>query len=475
MVTIKNRSELESKTLGKNQLYLRKVGLNCLVKAIEAVKPENLVSKSVKIKNDNLIIDQDAYNLNNIRRVYIIGGGKASASMLVSIENIFQEYRKIGYEGIINVPEGLEIENIPLTNKVMLNFATHPIPNESGLDGVKKMMDIINKASQDDLIICLISGGGSALLPLPREGISLEDLKKLNSLLLASGASIHEINIIRKHISRFKGGNLAKAVYNSSKALLISLIISDVVGDKLESIASGPTAPDISTFNDAVKILKKYNLYEKIPISIKTTLEKGLIDKDFETPKPNDVYFKYTHNYLVGNVNFAVKAAETFLKAEEFYPLYFSKRVSGEAREFGENLYEIIISEIEEITNEKKNNLKLALIGSGELTVTLKGDGIGGRNQEMLLSFLQSIKNKKINCDFIVISVNLDGIEGNSKAMGAMVDNYILKQVIEKKYNPEEYLSMNDSNTFFNLVGSEIITGPTGCNVNDFLLILLTF
>ncbi|MFX0070867.1 MAG: glycerate kinase [Candidatus Hermodarchaeota archaeon] len=469
---IKNRSELLPKSLDKYLNELRESALNALDIALDAVRPENLIKKSLKIQNNNLSIFNDCFDLNNYDRVYIIGGGKASALMLIELERILKNSSTLPYHGIINVPESFNVTSYKFSGKIKLNFATHPIPNENGVNGTRKMMEFIKQSSSKDLFICLISGGGSALLPLPKEGLSLVGLQKINSLLLASGASIHEINTIRKHLSDFKGGNLAKHLYHSSEATLISLIISDVVGDDLDAIASGPTVPDKTTYKNAIDILKKYNIYEKIPESAKKILLQGLKDSTQENPKKNDPCFNRVHNYLIGSVKSAVKAVSKHLE-KRYHINYFSNSITGEAREFGAQLYLIISKKLDELNTTNKIG-NLALIGSGELTVTIKGDGIGGRNQEMLLSFLERIKNSNLNYNLTIIGANLDGIEGNSKAMGALIDNFTLKHIQKQEININKYLNNNDSNTLFKEISSEIITGATGCNVNDILLILIS-
>lgn len=459
-------------SLDKNQFTLREIGLQALEKSIFTVKPKILMEKALKYQENKIFIQNDEYNLQEINKIYIIGGGKATTEMASSLESILLNMKDIDYEGIINIPEGSEGLEIFKDSKISVNFASHPIPNEIGIKGTKSMMEIIENSKQNDLIFCLISGGGSALLPLPKQGINIEDLQKVNSLLLSSGASIHEINVIRKHISDFKGGNLAKRLYNSSRATLISLIISDVVGDKLDSIASGPTVPDYTTFKDALEILKKYQLFGKIPKVVKNYLEKGLIDQGLETPKSNDICFMNVHNYLIGSVASVAQVLKSFFNNKGFEFHYFSNKINGEAREYGKLLVSKISQDIKGINQNKIR--RLALIGTGELTVTIKGNGIGGRNQEMLLSYLNNVKDKMIDYNFLIIGANLDGIEGNSKAMGALIDNYVMKQMISNNINSEDYLVKNDSNTFFKKLGTEIITGPTGSNVNDIVLILLT-
>ncbi|TKJ27453.1 MAG: glycerate kinase [Promethearchaeota archaeon Loki_b31] len=469
---VKNLSQLTPKSLDKITLELRKVGLEVLEIAIKSVEPSKLIQNNVKVIDGKLNIQEDKFDLNKFSNIFIIGGGKASAQMTLALEKILKRKTKIRYEGFINIPEGQKIRDYSPSSKIRMNPASHPIPNEKGLTGTKEMVKIVENATKSDLIICVISGGGSALLPLPKQGITLEDLQKVNSLLLASGASIYEINIIRKHLSDFKGGNLAKKVHNTSKATLITLIISDVVGNNLDSIASGPTVPDLTTFDQAYDVLKKYNLSYKVPSSVKETIEKGLSDPRLENPKEHDVCFTNIYTYLIGSVDLVVEEVSANLKDFNFIIDYFTNEIVGEAVDFGKELHELISIKLKPYT-KKPGKHKLALIGTGELTVTIKGKGVGGRNQEMLLSFLDNVKNKEIDYNFLIIGANLDGIEGNSKAMGALVDNISLNQINNERIKTKSYLENNDSNSFFKLLKSEIITGPTGINVNDLLLILI--
>ncbi len=471
-MVVKNLSQLTPKILDKLTLELRKVGLEALEVAIKAVEPSKLIQNSVKAIDGKLNIQNDKFDLNKFSNIFLIGGGKASAQMSLALEKILNKQPKIKCEGFINIPEGQKIRNYSPSSKIRMNRASHPIPNENGLTGTKEMVKIVENATKNDLIICLISGGGSALLPLPKQGITLEDLQKVNSLLLASGASIQEINTIRKHLSDFKGGNLAKKVHNTSKATLITLIISDVVGNNLDSIASGPTVPDLTTYSQAYGVLKKYSLNDKVPSSVKKVIEKGLSDPRLENPKERDVCFTTIYNYLIGSVDLAVKEVSAYLKDFNFIIDYFTNEIVAKAIDFGKELHELISMKLKPYA-KKLGKHKLALIGTGELTVTIKGKGVGGRNQEMLLSFLDNAKNKEINYKFLIVGANLDGIEGNSKAMGALIDNVSLNQINNEKIKTKSYLENNDSNSFFKLLKSEIITGPTGINVNDLLLILI--
>jgi len=471
MLYIKNTSELLRSDLDEDQLYLRTIAIEALERSIDAVKPQKLVEKAIKIQDSLLTIQNDEYNLKEFKRIFIIGGGKASAEMAFSLEQLLLDHTNITYKGIINVPKGTVNPELLKRSKIKINYASHPIPNKNGLKGTKSMIKIIESSNKDDLIICLISGGGSALLPLPKPGISLQDLQITNSLLLASGTSIHEINTIRKHLSDFKGGNLAKKLYNTNQASLISIIISDVVGDKLDSIASGPTVPDLTTFTEAIDILRKYKVFEKVPRSVLNYLIRGTKEINLENPKPGSILFSSVSNYLIGSVKSAVQEITTFLKAEGFEVNYFSNEINGEAQEFGKWLFDFLSQK--KIFNLERNlGNKLAFIGTGELTVTIKGKGTGGRNQEMLLSFLNYGKKRELDSTFVLVGANLDGIEGNSEAMGALIDNFVLNQMVQKEIAPEKYLESNDSNSFFNLLGSELITGPTGCNVNDLVIFL---
>jgi len=467
---IKNYSQLISDNLTDQQKVLRKIALKSLNKAIKAVKPKKLIKNAIKIDNSYLIINNDVYDLRKYKRIIIIGGGKATAQMASTLENLIStNFPELSYKGLINVPEGLDINRKQKHGKIVVNYASHPIPNNNGLRGVKKMMRLIEDTKEEDLIIALISGGGSALLPYPKDPIKLEDLKKTNSLLLESGANIHEINAIRKHLSNFKGGNLARKIYESNGATLISLIISDVVGNDLDSIASGPTVPDSTTYKYAVEILEKYNLINRIPQSVENLLRRGEINPDLENPKLQDPCFENVYNYLIGSVDIAVDTIQKYLSLRKFDTIYFSDKIVGEARDFAQELYDIIKNEENLIKNGETK--KLALIGSGELTVTIRGNGIGGRNQEMVLSLLNIFKKKDFSTNILVLGGNLDGIEGNSKAMGAFIDNIVINKA--KNTNLEHYLKNNDSNSFFKKVGTEIITGQTGCNVNDVILVLL--
>jgi glycerate-2-kinase len=472
VMMIKNYKEILSQPLTAKERQLREVGMKCIELAIKGVRPSKLIERALKVHNNQIRVNHDSFNLQEYEHIYLIGGGKATAEMAFTLERILTEKLKFqNLKGYINIPQGLKVKDNGHMGNITINHASHPVPNEEGAKGVREMMDLVKEAGSDDLIFCLISGGGSALLPMPKPNISLDELQEVNSLLLESGASIKEINAVRKHLSQFKGGNLAKEIYESGGATLIALIISDVIGDDLDSIASGPTVPDSTTFQDAIRVLKDYNLWEQVPISVRNTLEQGLNDNTLENPKQDHPCFNKVFNYLIGSVKDAINEVSQFLTQEDFEIEYFSKSISGEAKDFGRDLCNIIEEEVWEMGGEHLN--RLALLGSGELTVTVQSDGIGGRNQEMLLSFLRHCIDSPIDYNIIVIGANLDGIEGNSNAMGALVDSSLVDTVRESYINLEKYLLKNDSNTFFKRIGTELITGPTGCNVNDIVIVLI--
>ena len=466
---VKNYDEILNSSPNDSIRSLRKLALDCLEIGISSVLPRKMIEKTIILDNTILSIGSNQYDLKKYDSIYIIGGGKASAEMVFSIEQMLKSVNNLSYKGIINVPIGTPYKKLDLSDKIMINEANHPIPNEMGLIGTKNMIDLVKKSTINDLFIILISGGGSALLTLPKNGITLEDLKQVNNLLLKSGASIQEINTIRKHISGFKGGNLARKIYETSNAKVICLIISDVIGNELDMVASGPTVPDSTSYKDAIEVIEKYELYDKLPNSVIKVIETGKNNPKMENPKENDPCFKNVFNFLIGSVAIALEEINNYLKSSDFDVYKLENSFQGEARNYGLFLAYYVIRKLDEIKQVKSN----VLLGSGELTVTITGRGKGGRNQEMLLALLNTLRNETLKNRFLVLGANLDGIEGNSKAMGAIIDNQVYYDVIKNHLDLDSYLINNDSNSFFQIVKTQIITGPTGVNVNDILLIFI--
>jgi glycerate 2-kinase len=306
-----------------NISQLRKNAEAIFQAGVEAVNPILAVKKHVALQDDRLTVGDQVYNLAEYDGIYVIGTGKASAAMAQAVEELLGERLK---GGVVNVKYG---HSFPL-NKIKVNEAGHPVPDEAGFHGTEEIIQLLKKTEKNDLVLFLISGGGSALLPYPAEGVTLEEKQRVTRCLLEVGACIHEINAVRKHLSRVKGGRLAKLAHPST---LISLVLSDVIGDDLDTIASGPTVPDSSTFDDCLKIIEKYQMGEKIPVSVVELLEKGARGEAEETPKAGDPAFQRTQNLVIASNILAVQAAKR--KAEElgYKSLILSTFVEGETKE----------------------------------------------------------------------------------------------------------------------------------------------
>jgi glycerate-2-kinase len=456
MMIIKNKEQLFKN--GETQLdrKARTLALRSLESALNAADPRQIIESKLLLKNSALRVSSHSFNLEKFRSIYVIGGGKASGSMAEALEELLGNHIK---SGLVNVPSDSKNK----TSIIKLHRASHPIPDETGVEGTRRMMEIAEQAGEEDLIICLISGGGSSLMPLPRE-VSIADKKEITNALLKCGATINEINTVRKHISDFKGGWLAKKAY---PATVLNLILSDVVGDPLDFIASGPTVPDSTTFSDAVKVLKKHSLWNGAPASIRKVLsegEKGIIP---ETPKAGDEAFKKVVNVIVGNNRFASLAACERLKSDGLNTLLLTATLEGEARHVG-----VVLASVASEVSVSGNPVPkpAGIVAGGETTVTVTGKGLGGRNQEIALAALQELKG----IDGIVLaSLSTDGIDGPTDAAGAIVDGKTLARAMKKGLAPEEYLANNDSYRFFSRLGDLILTGSTGTNVNDISVIVV--
>jgi len=456
MATIKNKEELIRNGETKLNRKARALALRSLESALNAVDPKQIIKSKLLLKNLTLHVNGYSIDLKKFKNIYVIGGGKASGSMAEALEQVLGNSIT---KGLVNVPRSSKNK----TDIIKLHEASHPIPDEAGVEGTRRMLKIAEQAKEDDLIICLISGGGSSLMPLPRGKISIADKKEITNALLKCGATINEINTVRKHISDFKGGWLAKKAYPSS---ILNLILSDVVGDPLDFIASGPTVPDSTTFSDAIKVLKKYRLWSKAPASIRKVLsdgEKGLIP---ETPKANDEAFKRVYNVVVGNNRLASLTAQKYLKSEGLNTLLLTSTLEGEARHVGIMLASIV----HEVSVSGNPVPKPAgIIAGGETTVTVTGKGLGGRNQEIALAAAQKLNDMN---GVVVASLSTDGVDGPTDAAGAIADGKTLVRAAKMGLTPEEYLAENDSYHFFSKLGDLIFTGPTGTNVNDVSVIV---
>ena len=455
---IKNREELISNASSRKDRKAREIALDAIEEAFKTADPKRIMFSKVRLESGSLKINGEIFNLSKCKRIFVLGGGKASGTMAEALEEILKDRIE---EGVIIVPKGVARKH--KLSRIKLHESSHPIPDESSVLGAKKILRLAEKAGEDDLVICLISGGGSSLMALPREGISLEDKRKVTDLLLKSGATINEINAVRKHISSFKGGQLARAIYPAS---LIGLLLSDVLGDPLDVIASGPTVPDSSTFSDAVLILREYNLWDKVPETIRRTLMEGMKGKIAETPKKGDPIFRRVKNIVIGNNRLACMAALNNVKKKGLNTLFLTSFMEGEARHIG-TFFGTIGKELV-VTNYPISS-PAAVIAGGETTVTVTGKGIGGRNQEIALSAALKISG----ADGVVIaSASTDGIDGPTDAAGAIADGKTVQRSRKLGIDPSDVLRDNDSYTFFSKLKDLIITGPTGTNINDISILI---
>lgn len=433
---------------------LRKIILDLLEVALQSIDVKNLIANSVRFEGD--------LNLNNFNNVYVLGFGKACGGMAEEIEKILgPENIK---DGIIVVPRNIkETLNI---QKIKIFEADHPTPTKLNIEASNRILEIIKRINKEsNLVIVLISGGGSALLTLPCEGISLKDIQQLTSLLLKSGANIKEINIVRKHCDKFKGGQLAKLLY---PATVFNLLISDVGKHPPEFIASGPTFPDQSTYQDAFDILKKFGLLEKAPNSILKHINKGIGGKIEETPKGDEPFFFNSYNIILADSSMACNAIYSYAVKQKITPFIYPDFIEGEAREVGQKLVDYAEEIYLKIPDSQKPML---IIAGGETTVTVRGSGKGGRCQELILSIMEKLNNFEHG---VMAAIGTDGIDGNSDAAGAIIDNMSLSQAMDMDLKIEKYLNNNDSFTFFKKLNNNLIyTGLTGTNISDIVLILL--
>lgn len=458
MIKIKNKQQLINNSKTPLDRKARKLALTSLEAVLKAANPKNIINSKVTLKKTQLTINKHSFNLGKFRNIFVVGGGKASGSMAEALETILKDHIT---EGILNIPYAGSHYKV---ERIKLQEASHPIPDKAGVKGARHMLDLVSQADENDLVICLISGGGSSLMPLPHDSISLQDKRMVTDALLKSGATINEINTVRKHISDFKGGWLAKKAY---PATVINLLLSDVVGDPLDSIASGPTVPDSTTFQDAVQVLKKYTLWNKIPESVKKVLldgEKGLIP---ETPKADDVAFKKVYNFVVANNRSATLAAYNTLRSAGLNTLFLTSYMEGEARHVG-RMFAAMTREI--MASGKPIPKPAGIVAGGETTVTVVGEGTGGRNQEIALG--AALKMDGID-GAVIASMSTDGVDGPTDAAGALADGKTILRSRELEMNAEEFLADNDSYTFFSKLSDLIFTGSTGTNVNDVTVIVV--
>lgn len=402
--------------------------------ALKAADPERAVREHLRRKR---------FRIPKSGKVYVIGAGKASAAMARAVERALG--RRIA-GGLVNIPEG----RWPKLRSIELNPCGHPLPDKRGEAGARRMIEIARGAGESDLIICLISGGASALLPLPAPGMTLARKRKITQALLRSGATIHEMNAVRKHLSAIKGGQLAAVAF---PATVLTLMLSDVVGDDPAVIGSGPTVADPSTRKDAMRILKKY----RIPLA-------GV--KLQETPKPGDSRLARAHFEIVGSNRQAIRAAAAQAQALGYHTRMLSAAIEGEAREVAQEHAAIA----RRILSRRATSKPVCLLAGGETTVTVRGKGKGGRNQEYVLAAALALENAG---PVTILSAGTDGIDGPTDAAGAFADSETAARAAAQGLDARGFLDDNDSYHFFERMNSLIKTGPTGTNVMDVQVMLI--
>ena len=424
---------------------------------VKSADPYAAVTKTVQLRNDRLQVGEQSYDLSAIRNIFVAGCGKAAARMALALQDLLGEKIR---GGVIVVKYGypLQLERIEVVE------AGHPIPDAAGQRGARQVMDLARRCSHEDLLFFLVSGGGSALLPCPSRGLSLEDKQRTTEALIKSGATIEDVNAVRKHISQIKGGRLAQL---AAPARLISLILSDVVNDSIEAIASGPTAPDSSTYADCVKTIQRYDLGSRIPAAVVDFLERGAKGQVAETLKPSNSVFQNVQNLIVGSNRSALEAARQHAEALGYHVWVLSGSMEGESRAVAKS-YCAIVQEI--VRTNKPVSRPACILSGGETTVTVRGDGLGGRNQEFALA--AAIEGDGLD-GVVVLSGGTDGTDGPTEAAGGIIDGSTVTRGRAKNLDPQTFLARNDSYHFLLATDDLLITGPTFTNVMDLQIALV--
>jgi hydroxypyruvate reductase len=419
----------------------RRLALECVAAGIEAAEPSTVIAEQLSLDGAELQVGEERYDLDAYDDVIVVGGGNAAATAASALEGVLGDRFDRGAVVTDNPAETEQIEVLP---------GDHPVPSECGVRSTRGVLATAESAGADDLVIGIITGGGSALMPAPADGIDLSDLQATTEGLLASGATIGEINAVRKHCSDLKGGQLSTA---ASPATVVGLVFSDVVGNRLDVIASGPLTPDESTYADALAVLNRYEV--DVPDAVATRLRRGDDGRYSETPGPDDAFTDVSQHVLADGTT-ALNAAAEAAREASYEPLVLSSRIRGEAKEAAK-----VLSGVAEecATTGAPVEPPAVLLSGGETTVTIRGDGVGGPNQEFALSAALELTDP----DVVVASVDTDGIDGNSEAAGGIATKETANPVAEAR----EALANNDAGGFLERRDGLIVTGPTGTNVND--------
>lgn len=420
---------------------------------VRNVLPGSLMSNVMSLKDQSLVIGGNEIPAGSIENIYVIGAGKASAAMGHYVETILGNRIKGGHI-VVKYGHSCKLKNIEVTE------AGHPVPDENGLRATREIIRIAENASENDLVICLISGGGSALMADLPDGLLPEELYIVNNLLVRSGATINEINCVRKHLSKVKGGQLARIV---RPARLVTLIVSDVVGNLPEVIASGPTVPDPSTFQEALDVILKYKLADDITFGVMNYLREGAEGIRPETPKPGDPLFEGVLNILAGSIQNALRGAKAEAIKLGYKAFIIDDAVQGDV----EAVSEMIVSTAVSFKNNADIQKPVCLLFGGETTIRVTGGGMGGRNQHLALTAAMRLHNLP---GITILAAGTDGNDGNTDAAGAVVDSGTVTLALKKNMDPAVYISEFDTYNFFRKAGGLIKTGPTFTNVMDLLI-----
>ena len=424
--------------------------------ALSAVDPQIAVKRVMTVKENTMQVGNRRYDLSQMAHIYVVGAGKANGAMAKAVEDLLAEHIT---EGAITVKYG----HLKKLRRIKTTEAGHPVPDQRGVAGTRKIVDLLTRANERDLVISLISGGGSALMPLPVDGVSLTDKKKVTDLLLRCGATIEELNAMRKHLSRIKGGQMARFAF---PATVVNMMLSDVIGDAIDVIASGPCAPDMSTYRACDRIIEKYRLSEKLPRSVRDHIHQGISGAIPETPKPGDQAFDRVQHVIIANNSLAVTGADKRARELGYRTLVLSTSITGETREVA-HIHGAIAREIHASAHPIKS--PACILSGGETTVTIRGSGLGGRNQEFALAAALDIRGLD---QTVVLSGGTDGTDGPTDAAGAFADSTTVDRATQMGLDPDDYLNRNDSYRFFHALGDLLITGPTHTNVMDVRIIL---
>lgn len=418
--------------------------------AITAASPAHALHSALNLQGDTLTIAGRAYDLRDYDRIRLLGAGKAAAAMAVAVEDILGD--RI-HDGLVVTKYGHDAR--PERTRVL--EASHPVPDEAGVAASSALLDRARDCGERDLVLTLISGGASALTPAPRPPVTLDEKQRATRLMLECGATIHEINAVRKHLSLFKGGLLAQTLV---PATVVSLIISDVVGDDLDVIASGPTAPDASTCADCLAILNRYGLAARMPAPVREMLET----RRFETLKPGAACFAHVHNVVCAGNRQGLLAAANKARALGYAPLVLTSRLEGEAREVARTLASIAR---DVALDGMPVRAPACLLAGGEPTVTIRGQGKGGRNQELALAAALALEGRAEATRITTGSVGTDGTDGPTDAAGAILPPEALERARSRGHDPRWHLANNDAYPLLDDIGALVRTGPTGTNVMD--------